>query len=467
MGGSPGSVEVTGRRLSARCQPPIVRRDSSPLRLRGSRQGLRPRVEASGVTRVVFTRPSCGPSAPKLRDIERAWHVIDADGAVLGRVATEAATLLRGKHKPIWAPHVDVGDHVVVVNAAKLDVTRAQGRPASCTTATPATRAASRTESLEHLLERDPERVVRLAVKGMLPKSRLGRRMIKKLRVYAGPTHPHAAQQPAGSRTLASEADRARRTRPRKRSRVAQAPDPDDRSPQGGGRRVSGCAPAPGMIAINGRPIEQYFPILTHQVVATEALRVTQTADVYDVDATIDGGGVSGQAGALRLGIARALVALDDELRPALKKAGLLTRDAAGEGAAQVRPQEGPQGAAVLQAVSGRCAGRRRHDAPVRNRRHPWRRQPRPHPRARHRRSAAPPRGSSAPSRPFVVGRDTRRSGPMLEAALVAGLVRRGRRRRAASGVLPTPGARRLADVRERAGGDDLGEPQPVSRTTA
>ncbi len=132
---------------------------------------------------------------PKPSDIERAWHVIDADGAVLGRVATEVATLLRGKHKPIWAPHADVGDHVIVINAARLDVSvrkgqdkrywRHSGYPGGI-----------RSETLEHLLARDPEKVVRLAVKGMLPKGPLGRQMIKKLRIYAGPTHPHAAQQP-------------------------------------------------------------------------------------------------------------------------------------------------------------------------------------------------------------------------------------------------------------------------------
>ena len=83
-----------------------------------------------------------------------------------------------------------------------------------------------------------------------------------------------------------------------------------------------------GKIVVNGRPIEQYFTILTHRQSAVEGLRITQTADVYDVDATLHGGGVSGQAGALRLGIARALVALDEEMRPSLKKAGLLTRDA-------------------------------------------------------------------------------------------------------------------------------------------
>jgi small subunit ribosomal protein S9 len=102
---------------------------------------------------------------------------------------------------------------------------------------------------------------------------------------------------------------------------------------QSTGRRKEAVArvrlrPGTGAITVNGRPFEQYFPIRTHQVVAIEPLRLTQTAEVYDVDATLDGGGVSGQAGALRLGIARALLDLDEEARPQLKKAGLLTRDA-------------------------------------------------------------------------------------------------------------------------------------------
>jgi large subunit ribosomal protein L13 len=132
---------------------------------------------------------------PKPSDIERVWHVVDADGMVLGRVASEVATLLRGKHKPIWAPHIDTGDHVIVVNAASLSITprkadqkryyRHSGYPGGL-----------RDEQLSHLMERDPERVVRLAVKGMLPKNPLGRSMLRKLRVYAGPTHPHSAQQP-------------------------------------------------------------------------------------------------------------------------------------------------------------------------------------------------------------------------------------------------------------------------------
>jgi len=132
---------------------------------------------------------------PKPSDIERAWHVVDADGAVLGRLASEVARILRGKHKPIWAPHVDTGDHVIVVNAARLDVSirKAEGKQYFRHSGYP---GGIRAESLEHMLGRDPSRVVRLAVRGMLPKGPLGRRMLKKLRVYPGPTHPHAAQQP-------------------------------------------------------------------------------------------------------------------------------------------------------------------------------------------------------------------------------------------------------------------------------
>ncbi|HZJ27996.1 MAG TPA: 50S ribosomal protein L13 [Acidimicrobiia bacterium] len=132
---------------------------------------------------------------PKASDIQRVWHVIDAEGATLGRMASEIATLLRGKHKPTWAPQVDVGDHVVVVNASKMDVSarkamakqyyRHSGYPGGLTQ-----------ESLERMLERHPERVVHLAVKGMLPKGRLGRSMLKKMRTYSGPTHPHSAQRP-------------------------------------------------------------------------------------------------------------------------------------------------------------------------------------------------------------------------------------------------------------------------------
>ncbi|MER3453461.1 MAG: 50S ribosomal protein L13 [Acidimicrobiia bacterium] len=133
--------------------------------------------------------------SPKQSDIRRAWHVIDADGLVLGRLSTEVARILRGKHKPIFAPHADTGDHVVVVNAAKVVLTadkaatklayRHSGYPGGL-----------RARTYAELLATRPEEVVRRSVRGMLPKGRLGRRMLKKLKVYAGPTHPHAAQKP-------------------------------------------------------------------------------------------------------------------------------------------------------------------------------------------------------------------------------------------------------------------------------
>jgi large subunit ribosomal protein L13 len=133
--------------------------------------------------------------SPKQADIQRAWHVVDAEGLVLGRLASEVARVLRGKHKPIYAPHIDTGDHVIIVNASKIAVTgvkssdklyyRHSGYPGGL-----------RSETFGQLLERDPERVVRLAVKGMLPKGPLGRQMLKKLKIYGGATHPHHAQQP-------------------------------------------------------------------------------------------------------------------------------------------------------------------------------------------------------------------------------------------------------------------------------
>jgi len=132
---------------------------------------------------------------PKPADITRAWHVVDADGLVLGRVATEVATILRGKHKPIYAPHCDTGDHVIIVNADKIVLTagkaekkmvyRHSGYPGGLSSQTYA-----------NLLEVKPTDAVRKSVRGMLPKNRLGRQMLKKLKVYTGPNHPHAAQNP-------------------------------------------------------------------------------------------------------------------------------------------------------------------------------------------------------------------------------------------------------------------------------
>jgi len=132
---------------------------------------------------------------PKASEIERRWLVVDADGQTLGRLATRVARLLSGKHKPAYATHLDVGDHVIVVNASKVKVSgdklesmtysRHSGYPGGF-----------RQESLGHLLERRPEEVVRRAVRGMLPHTRLGTQQLRKLRIYAGKDHPHQAQLP-------------------------------------------------------------------------------------------------------------------------------------------------------------------------------------------------------------------------------------------------------------------------------
>jgi len=131
----------------------------------------------------------------KLESVERDWYVVDAEGKTLGRLATEVARRLRGKHKPEYTPHVDTGDYIVIVNAEKIRVTgnktkdklyhRHTGYPGGL-----------KTVSFEQLIERAPERAIETAVKGMLPRNPLGRAMYRKLKVYAGTEHPHAAQQP-------------------------------------------------------------------------------------------------------------------------------------------------------------------------------------------------------------------------------------------------------------------------------
>jgi large subunit ribosomal protein L13 len=133
--------------------------------------------------------------SPTPSDIKRAWHVVDAEDMVLGRLSTEVARLLRGKHKPIFAPHMDTGDHVIVVNAAKIVLTsdKADKKLAYRHSGYP---GGLRSTRYSDLMAKKPEEVVRRAVRGMLPKNALGRQMLGKLKVYAGPTHPHSAQGP-------------------------------------------------------------------------------------------------------------------------------------------------------------------------------------------------------------------------------------------------------------------------------
>ena len=133
--------------------------------------------------------------SPKSADVERRWYVVDAAGQTLGRLAARVALRLRGKHKATYAPHLDTGDFIIVVNAEKVVVTgrkedqkvyyRHSGRPGSL-----------KAETVRRLRQRRPEKLIENAVKGMLPKNRLGRQLYRKLKVYAGPDHPHQAQRP-------------------------------------------------------------------------------------------------------------------------------------------------------------------------------------------------------------------------------------------------------------------------------
>jgi len=131
----------------------------------------------------------------KQEEIERNWYIVDAEGETLGRLASRIAPILKGKHKPVYTPHLDCGDFVIIVNAEKVRVTgrkmdqklyhRHSGYPGGL-----------RSISLKDQLAKHPERVLQAAIRGMLPKNKLGRRMLKKLKVYAGDSHPHQAQQP-------------------------------------------------------------------------------------------------------------------------------------------------------------------------------------------------------------------------------------------------------------------------------
>ncbi|MSQ23222.1 MAG: 50S ribosomal protein L13 [Chloroflexi bacterium] len=132
--------------------------------------------------------------SPKLADIKRAWHVIDASDRPLGRLASEIAILLRGKHKPMFVPYLDVGDNVIVVNAEKVGITGKSKPDAKMYYHHSRYPGGLHSESLRHLMGRYPDRVIQQSVRGMLPKNSLGRAIIRKLHIYTGPNHPHASQ---------------------------------------------------------------------------------------------------------------------------------------------------------------------------------------------------------------------------------------------------------------------------------
>ena len=197
--------------------------------------------------------------------IERKWYVVDAEGATLGRLASEIAKVLRGKNKPEYTPHIDTGDYVIVVNAEKVKVTGKKLQQKIYYNHSDYVGGMKET-TLAELLAKKPEKVIELAVKGMLPKGPMGRDMIKKL-------------------------------------------------------------PGTGKITINKRDIDEYLGLETLKVVVRQPLVATETADKFDVIVNVCGGGYTGQAGAIRHGIARALLEADADYRPVLKSAGYLTRD--------------------------------------------------------------------------------------------------------------------------------------------
>jgi large subunit ribosomal protein L13 len=174
---------------------PLARASSAARRQRGTPGGRHQQVQAGEDHEHTRRLRTVRTFSPKDSDITRRWHVIDASDVVLGRLASQVAVLLRGKHKPIFAPHVDTGDFVIVVNAAKVALSgskleqknayRHSGYPGGL-----------RSVSYASLMASHPERVVEKAVKGMLPKNALGRKTLRKLKVYPGPDHPHQAQQP-------------------------------------------------------------------------------------------------------------------------------------------------------------------------------------------------------------------------------------------------------------------------------
>ena len=178
---------------------PIVAGTYTPVSLHGSSG------RSFGAARTFEGLQMSTTYSPKASEITRAWHVIDAEGMVLGRLCTEVARLLRGKHKPIFAPHIDTGDHVVIINADKVVLTKGKagaknvyrysGYPGGL-----------KTEKYVDLLGRNAADAIRLSVKGMLPHGPLGRQQIKKLKVYAGAEHPHAAQQPTTIELAAAKA---------------------------------------------------------------------------------------------------------------------------------------------------------------------------------------------------------------------------------------------------------------------
>ena len=276
--------------------------------------------------------------------------VIDADGLVVGRLASLIALRLRGKHKATFTPHVDDGDNIIVINAEKAVLTgrKRDQKVYHHHTGYP---GGIKERSAKMIFEgRFPERIVEKAVERMLPRGPLGRKQLGNLRVYKGPDHPHAAQNRevldvAGlNRKNAGAPDfhgrdsffpsglkSAMRTRARGAALRAEARQAGPRLCH---RQAQGCGcarldrPGSGKIVVNTKPVEVYFARPVLRMILQQPLAVAQRHGQYDLTVWVAGGGLSGQAGAVRHGLAKALTNYEPDLRPALKREGFLTRDA-------------------------------------------------------------------------------------------------------------------------------------------
>ena len=248
----------------------------------------------------------------KAETVQRDWFVVDAAGKTLGRLCSELAFRLRGKHKPTWTPHVDTGDYFVVINADKIAVTGNKLKDKMYYRFTGYI-GNLKSESLEQALDRHAERVIEIGVKGMLPKT------------------PLAARCSASSRSTPAPSTR---TPPSSRSRwTCKRTHMALQQNYGTGRRKSSTArvflrKGTGNITVNGRALDEFFGRETSRMIVRQPLELTKMTDAFDVLVTVEGGGTTGQAGAIRLGIARALVEYNDTLKPELRKAGYMTRDA-------------------------------------------------------------------------------------------------------------------------------------------
>src|SRR5204862_82520 len=261
----------------------------------------------------------------KPSDIDKKWLLINADGLVLGRLASLIAMRLRGKHKPSYTPHMDCGDHIVVVNAEKVRLTGNKAAASIFYWYTGYPGGIKGRSKGAILAGKHPERVIEKAVERMVPRGPLGRRVMRNLRVYAGPEHPHVAQSPAAPPPSAA---------------AAFAPLPEDVQPKrdalgrsyATGKRKNAVArvwikPGNGRIEVNGRDSPIYFARPVLRMLISQPFVVTDRLGQFDVWCTVKGGGLSGQAGAVRHGISKALTFYEPGLRPALKHGGFLTRD--------------------------------------------------------------------------------------------------------------------------------------------